>query len=412
MDNQLKNVKTHARLLSKSVWYDWRHTLHSTLKEALLRTSEGLDSDSRILAKQETLLASIFPSLLRQAEDLELEEAELQLAAAELASCDVEELNNSRQQLLELDAGLVAKRKAIEGLKKELDCKQDEIRRREQVKQKALDDIAEAEKMREECRGWNSSEISTLKSELHVQDCYCYVLTFSGKVDLLEAKYGWTITGVSGSTISMTYLKEIELVFDASSFLSRSLSASTQSSASRIDLWYIAATRHDHPIPSTPEKDFLLQCTRDHIRSLVQSATPIKTLLSAVSQSWDVAKSVEGCIRGLRIICPTTVHKTGDSTMTVQADLLIRELTSKVRIQWALECLAPSDKIATGGINVKMTPSVKVVYGERFNESKMGDFLVSRCGDHVVLEDSKRENMSWIQATLELREKLIARGRK
>ena len=49
MDNQFKNVKTHARLLSKAMWYEWRMKLQDGLEAGLLRISEGLDADEQLL---------------------------------------------------------------------------------------------------------------------------------------------------------------------------------------------------------------------------------------------------------------------------------------------------------------------------------------------------------------------------
>src|SRR3954452_18433507 len=104
----------------------------------------------------------------------------------------------------------------------------------------------------------------------------------------MEKEHGWTITGVSGTTTSMTYRKEIELVFDASSFLENNSGSPTkQPVSSRIDLWYIGANRELNPLPLTAEKDFFLQSIRDHIRGLPQSQTQVKDLLNAVSVSWN-----------------------------------------------------------------------------------------------------------------------------
>jgi kinetochore protein Spc7/SPC105 len=163
MDNQLKNVKTHARLLSKATWYDWRMTLLGTLREGLFRTAEGMIQDEENLVEQQNLLQKVLPDLLKKAESLRLEEADYKLAAEELASCDPEELNNARQCLVNVDADLVAKQQLLADLQKQLQGKEAELESGKQKKQQCLDEIREAEKVREECRGWTSTEISALK---------------------------------------------------------------------------------------------------------------------------------------------------------------------------------------------------------------------------------------------------------
>jgi kinetochore protein Spc7/SPC105 len=227
-----------------------------------------------------------------------------------------------------------------------------------------------------------------------------------GKVDEIEKEHGWTITGVSGTTTSMTYRKEIELVFDASSFLSKNSNATKQPPNSRIDLWYIGANRELNPLPMTPEKDFFLQSIRDHIRGLPQHETQIKGLLRAVSVGWNKATSVVESIRLLNVSFPTEITKTSDNSILVRSSLLIGPLTTKVEIFFHL-----TSQSGKTGIDVEISPSATVVYGERFNEPKMGEFLLNRVGD-AVEEKGQETKISWGSAVAELGEKLLARGRK
>ncbi|TVY60893.1 Kinetochore protein spc7, partial [Lachnellula suecica] len=320
MDNQLKNVKTHARLLSKGMWYDWRMTLLGTLKEGLFKTGEGMIQDEEILDNQQALLETVLPNLIKQTEALQSQEADYLSAAEELANCDPEELSNARQELIAVDADVEEKKRMIADLRKQLQGKEAELESGAEKKQAWLEEIREAEKIREECRGWTSTEISSLKA----------------KVEAIEKEHGWTITGVSGTTTSMTYRKDIELVFDASSFLPSHPKTSTTPSTSRLDLWYIGANRELDPQPLTPEKEFFLQSIRDHIRGLLQSQTQVRDLLSAVADGWNKARAVAADIRLLRTACQTVVEKTGDNSIVVKSSLLIAPLTSKVEVCFEL----------------------------------------------------------------------------
>ncbi|KAH8588704.1 hypothetical protein B0O99DRAFT_664913 [Bisporella sp. PMI_857] len=390
MDNQLKNVKTHARLLSKGMWYDWRMTLLATLKDGLIKTADGMVKDEKWLDRQLKLLDSVVPRLIQQGEQLSIEEQDLRLAAEELASCDQEELSNARQRLIAVDADIEAKRQLIADMQKQLQGKEAEIAAGTGRREVCLEEIREAEKIREECRGWSSNEISALKA----------------KVDALEQRHGWMITGVSGTTTSMTYRKEIELVFDAASFHSAASKPKQQLPSSRIDLWFIAANRELNPLPMTPDRDFLLQNIRDHIRGLAQAQTPIKDLLRAVSVAWDKASAVHDDIRLLNVSCLTDVSKTSDNSIMIRSNLLIAPLSTKVEVVFDLTCQSGED-----GIDIEISPRATVVYGERFNEPKMREFLLNRCGDNVE-EKTQRSKVSWGAAVAELGEKLLARGRK
>lgn len=408
MDNQLKNVKTHARLLSKGMWYDWRMTLLGTLKEGLFKTGEGMMQDEELLDHQLGLLNSVIPKLVRKTEALQREESELQAAAEDLANCDPVALSDTRQKLIAVDSDIEAKRRMIAELRKQLEGREVELKAGAERKQICIDEISEAERIREECRGWTSGEISSLKG-IYFPPTPSGRGTnkFIAKVDVIEKEHGWTITGVSGTTTSMTYQKDIELVFDASSFLSSHEKPSArQTENSRIDLWYIGANRELNPQPLTPEKDFFLQSIRDHIRGLPQSQTRVKDLLHAVSVSWNRATAVVDDIRLLNVSCPTVVTKTSDNSIIVKSMLLISPLTTKVEIRIDL-----TSQSGEGAIDVAVEYSAKVVYGERFNEPKMGEFLLSRCGS-VVVEKGLSEKTSWGGAVAELGEKLLARGRK
>ncbi|EHL01860.1 putative Kinetochore protein spc7 [Glarea lozoyensis 74030] len=329
--------------------------------------------------------------LVRQAEGLEREEADLNAAAEDLASCDPEVLSTARQELVSVDSEIEAKKRMIQDLQSQLEAKDREITSGNERRQICIEEIREAEKVREECRGWTSGEISSLKA----------------KVDTIEQEHGWTITGVSGSTTSMTYLKDIELVFDAASFLSNTSQSSTKPvGESRIDLWYIGGNRELNPRPLTIEKEFFLQSIRDHARGLPQSQTKVKDLLRSVSSSWNKACSIVDEIRLLKVSCPTLISKTSDNSIAIKSTLLIAPLTTKVEITIDLTSQSGND-----GIHVEMNPTATVVYGERFNEPKMGEFLLNRCGN-VVEEKGKSTKTSWGAAVAELGEKLLARGRK
>lgn len=165
MDNQLKNVKTYSRLISKATWYEWRMTLLGTVKEGLFKTAEGMIEDEEALDEEVALVDSVLPQLLERFEELQQQESDYQLAAEELANCDQELLSNTRQQLISVDADIEAKTRMIADLKNQLEGKETEINSALERKEVCLEEIKESEKIRQECRGWTSNEISVLKGK-------------------------------------------------------------------------------------------------------------------------------------------------------------------------------------------------------------------------------------------------------
>ncbi|ORY55480.1 uncharacterized protein BCR38DRAFT_356904 [Pseudomassariella vexata] len=389
MDNQFKNVKTHARLLSKAMWYEWRMKLQDGLKEGLIKISEDMDDDDQLLLKGEELLKSILPDLVKKFEAMKVEHENLQAVVQELADCDPEDLRAARAELSEVDSDIEVKQRRIEELRQVLDETASAIQDVAQRKQECNSAIEEAEKVREECRGWSSKEINSLKGTY-----------FSPKVDDLEKQHGWAITGIAGSTISMIYRREIELVFDIASFQGTKPN-------SCIDLWYIAANRENHPELATPEREFFVQCIRDHVRSLAQTKTEISTLLRMVSAAWQKAGAVADDIRLLNCTFPTEIVKTGDSSIAVKVAMLLAPLQTKVQIVIGLQTQKNGH-----GVDVAIVPQAHIVYGEHFKVDKVCEYLSTRLGSKVVTKEENEAVESWSDVIIELHERLLARGRK
>lgn len=163
MDNQFKNLKTAARLEARGEWYGWRSTLLHDLKPGLLGTMDGFKNDEAILAKREQLLDAALPSLTATRDRLDQERSQLQQRHDEINSCDREELERARERLVALDAELEEKRQLASRLEAELQEKETRI---EAIKERKIECVAEtkaAERVREECRGWTTTEVSDLK---------------------------------------------------------------------------------------------------------------------------------------------------------------------------------------------------------------------------------------------------------
>ncbi|POR38027.1 Kinetochore protein spc7 [Tolypocladium paradoxum] len=379
MDNQFKNVKTHARLLSKAMWYEWRMKLQDGLKEGLVSIAEGMENDHSVVQEQQELLAAALPAVVARYQALEEESGTLQEAARELADCDPTELQSARQELTGLEADIANKKRMIAELRQQLEESTADVEALTAKKQGYLENIENSEKVREECRGWTSREVNALKA----------------RVDAVEKKHGWAITGLSGTTLSMAYMREIELVFDIASF-------QPHQPNSRIDLWYIADGRENNPVPKTAEKEFFLQCIRDHIRALPQSRTKPSDLLDVVRTGWDKAQLVSSHVNRVNVTFPTTVTKTSDSSIAMTSSLLLVPLETRVEVTLHLHGHSGS-----AGIDVGLSAEGNVVYGEHFNVGKIGEFLAMRIGDRVAAEGE-----DWSDVVVELQQRLIARVKK
>ncbi|KAG6025019.1 hypothetical protein E4U41_001631 [Claviceps citrina] len=399
MDNQFKNVKTHARLLSKAMWYEWRSKLQEGLREGLVKIAEGMDADERVLGEQEELLAGVLPAAWRQYEELELESGDLEEAAKELADCDPAELEAARDKLTRLEEDMAEKKRLIAELRREFEASASEVESLTTRKRDLVQGIQEAEKVRQACRGWTCSEVASIKA----------------RVDAIEKQHGWAVTGLTGTNLSMAYRREVEIVFDVASF-------QPHQHNSRIDLWYIGGAGTDAAGAQTADKDFFLQCIRDHVRALPQSRTRILHLLNIVRVAWDKARFVTSQIGMLNVTFPTRVVKTSDSSVAVTSSLLLSAL--KTRVETTLHLHGQS---APQGVDIGISTQVHVVYGEHFNVAKVGEFLASKIGSRIGDKAAaaaaasasgvssvrgEDEGGGWSEVLVELYRRLVARGKK
>lgn len=167
MDNQFKNVKTHARLLSKAMWYEWRMKLLDGLREGLCKISAGLSGDEKFIAQQEGLLAPVLPLIVEEHQRLVCEHSELRTRADELASCDQGELRAARESLNRTDKEIEEKRQQLAEMENQAREREASIKQLREKKGLHQQEIKEAEKVREECRGWSFREVEDLKGRLH-----------------------------------------------------------------------------------------------------------------------------------------------------------------------------------------------------------------------------------------------------
>jgi kinetochore protein Spc7/SPC105 len=93
-----------------------------------------------------------------------------------------------------------------------------------------------------------------------------------------------------------------------------------------------------------------------------------------------------------------------DERMAVDTVLLLPTLQTKVRARFEIAATPVGDLLES---NVKV--EAKVVYGERYDEAKMGEFLTTFAGGAIgKIEDMGR----WAEGAEDLRVRLIRRGRK
>lgn len=163
MDNQFKNVKTHARLMSKAMWYEWRMKLLDGLKEGLVANREGMDNDAEALTQQEHFVHTALPQLIVEHDCLNSDVRALQAQAEELANCDPKQLKEVRTNLVKVENDVCAQRTLIDELQGQLRRMEKSLGYAIERKDECSAEIQEAEKIRQESQGWDLSDIQALE---------------------------------------------------------------------------------------------------------------------------------------------------------------------------------------------------------------------------------------------------------
>ncbi|KAK3060045.1 hypothetical protein LTS18_009464, partial [Coniosporium uncinatum] len=283
-----------------------------------------------------------------------------------------------------------------------------------------IEEIKAAERVREECRGWSLAEVNVLKA----------------KLDTLERTSNWSILSASPTTLTLTYRSDLQLFFRPSSFQQSTTTVSPSSSPSPagddnspLSLTYIgdssscssSSSSQRSPQPLTTTKRFFLQLLRANLHSLPQASTPIPSLLALVSQGWQTCLAVSAQVQGLTTAYMTEESILSDERVAVACVLLLPTLQTKVRIGFEIG-VGVGGGVGVGvGIHTALTTTAEVVYGERYDEPKMGEFLSQYVGRSVVLSDGERgagvgagagAGAGWRDAVEELGQRLVRRGRK
>ncbi|KAL1957613.1 hypothetical protein VTO42DRAFT_5724 [Malbranchea cinnamomea] len=309
MDNQFRNVKAHARLQSKAMWYEWRMKLLEGLKQGLDRHVEEMNADNVILSKKEKLLDSVVPALAQRHAQLEHEAQNLQRVVEELESYDQEELCRVRGRLSSIDSEIAVKKKRLEEMQAQLQENTRIVETGTETRVQLAQEIREAEQIIEECRGWSVKEVQSLKASVYS----------------IEKKTGWSVVAVKpnpdsqyGPTMTLRYRGELFVDFQPGAFSLQQSKGGRRSSKSSRDLLLSlryspessSSVKSKH-VTSTPEKALMLHAMRSRLTQLIQGSMHPKTFLAGISRTWDTAYALKKEIQMLGFCGVTRCRSVG-----------------------------------------------------------------------------------------------------
>jgi Spc7 kinetochore protein/Knl1 RWD C-terminal domain len=364
MDNQFRNGKANARLQSKEGWYSWRRELVEGLRTGLNGIKAGMEKDAQSLEVQEAILERALPALMKQHEELEGETRRLQQRAEDFESVDHDALDMARNQLESVDEEVSRKAALLGQLQQQMKEKAEALSAADELKAEFQDQIAEAQKVQDECRGWKVEE----------------VIKYKDRVESIEKKSGWSLVtaehkvganGVDyGPAATMQYRNELRLFFYPAAFHECKRQSNGQRGAFSaacdagpsppISLTYAPIDEDATPLSEiTTEQRFFLQLLQGQLHTLAASprgAASCTTLVTLISQGWDLASKLAEEIRRLNFMGVTFVKIVSDEKLKAQCLLCFHPERCRLDVEVTLTVNPTSDGTISTSLEVEAIP--------------------------------------------------------
>lgn len=338
MDTQFKNAKTHARFLAKGIWYKWRYQLMNGVKAALDSSLQDMKADEAVLEEAREASESTLPALKAR-----FETAKKTVDKMEAAKRRIE--NDDKEQLSQAQESLKSTTQRIEELKQKLAQRSQELAEvnsqieiktaRKAALQEAID---EAERVKEQNRGWSEDEIAS----------------WAAKAAALEQQYGWSIISVSGPTVELSFLKQLRVFWDA-----------TGAQPTTVEYMALAIRKPSDPLPlEGTERDFFTGAL--NTRLATDQKRTLKSMVAEIDSFWRRCLSTAEEIEKVRKWYPVSLKEV-DGQLQVAIKVLVMEVRSKV----VIEVLVDS--------NLAVKSGARVIYGG-VNGEAVGDFVGKTLG--------------------------------
>jgi len=166
IDAQLRDMKTHARLRSKEMWYGWRSQLLDELMHVLQGIAEGLLKDDETLQAREEILGQVLPRMTEKQASLQQDVQQLEAEVNATSEEEKEELEAARTRITSVEAELEEKRRILEELQYDTQEQEEIEETLRETKDEFTAAIKEAERVRESYRTISMDEINALKGKL------------------------------------------------------------------------------------------------------------------------------------------------------------------------------------------------------------------------------------------------------
>ncbi|KAH8146170.1 uncharacterized protein LAJ45_09860 [Morchella importuna] len=327
MDTQFKNVKTHARLLARGIWYKWRRQLMDGVKTALEANLGDMRGDEEALESARVAAEEVLPGWRARREGAERTAARLEEARRRCEGDDKEQLARAREGLTGVARRIEEVKMKLAQRSKELEEVNEGIGARGARKAELQAAIDEAERVKEQNRGWSEEEVAG----------------WAARADELERRCGWSVVGVrGGSVVELSFLRQLRVLWDA-----------TGAAPTTVEYVVEAVRKPSDPLPlEEAERDFFVGALN---RRLVVGGRTLKGAVAEVDAFWRRCLGVAEEIERVRGWYPVVVREEEEEgRLLVAIKVLVAEVRSKVVIEVAVDAdlgVQSAARVVYGGVN-------------------------------------------------------------
>ncbi|KAJ7356898.1 Spc7 kinetochore protein-domain-containing protein [Mycena albidolilacea] len=176
--HQLNLIRTNARGLAKSDWYDWKLRWIEGLREAADEGLEALRQDAATIEQLRTMPDEVLPALEREYEEIMRELEQQQAEVAEIENSDQDYLTELKASIAEQNVEVEALQAEVAESDAQLQWLQERLEELELEKRGARTAIADANRILHIQKNSTHAELSRLKEELNnLQDLHMFRAT-------------------------------------------------------------------------------------------------------------------------------------------------------------------------------------------------------------------------------------------
>ncbi|KAJ7923050.1 Spc7 kinetochore protein-domain-containing protein [Mycena leptocephala] len=176
--HQLNLIRTNARGLAKSDWYDWKLRWIEGLRETADKGFEALSQDALTIEQLRTMPDQVLPALEQEYEEVMRELEQQQAEVAEIENCDQDYLNELKASIAEQNVEVEALQAEVAESNAQLQWLQERLEELELEKRQARTAITDANRILHIQKNSTHAELSRLKEELNnLQDLHLFRAT-------------------------------------------------------------------------------------------------------------------------------------------------------------------------------------------------------------------------------------------